>query len=392
MAHELPRQALYDLVWSKAKTEVAKDFGVSDVAVGKACKKANIPVPPRGYWAMREAQRRRLRIPLPARGLGQSDTVTIGQQRGWWPQEPIGELPPPPEFSEPLDAVIRRVQQMAGKVTVPRSLDQPHLLVAKLLEQDEQRRQKVAESKYYWDKPRFEAPAAIRRLRLINALFLALARAGCRPDYRGHDADELFAHVGDQFVRFVIVPVKKGKQYDRMFGDEASSARLPLRLSIESRVDPPPGIGKEWQDTDQQRLESVIQEAVVSIVAFGEVHYRANAISHHEWLVERKHDQEEAIHKARELALRQKREAQLKREQERRQRLFVQARNWRQAADVRAFVAAVREHNEAQLQPGDVEAWAAWALAEADALDPLSASLSDLLVPPEAPRPDPLAE
>lgn len=65
------------------------------------------------------------------------------------------------------------------------------------------------------------------------------------------------------------------------------------------------------------------------------------------------------LHTVRELAERQKREAQLKREQERRQRLFVQARNWRQAADVRAFVAAVREHNEVQLQPGDVEAWAA---------------------------------
>ena len=264
--------------------------------------------------------------------------------------------------------------------------------LAKLLEQDELRRQKVAESKYYWDKPRFEAPAAIRRLRLINALFLALARAGCRPDYRGNDADELFAHVGDQFVRFVIVPIKKSKHYDRMFGDESPSARLPLRLSIESPVDPPPGVSKEWEDTDQQRLESVIPEAVVSILAFGEAHYRANAISHHEWLVERKHDQEEAIRKAKELAERQKHEAQLKQEQERRQRLFVQARNWRQAADVRAFVAAVREHNEAQLQPGDVEAWAAWALAEADALDPLSASLTDLLGPADAERPDTAAE
>jgi hypothetical protein len=392
MAHELSRQALYDLVWSKAKTEAAKDFGVSDVAVGKACKKANIPVPPRGYWAMREAQRLRLRIPLPARGLGQSDTVTIGQQRGWWPQEPIGELPPPPEFPEPMDAVVQRAKQMAGKVTVPRNLDRPHLLVAKLLEHDEQRRQKVAESKYHWDKPRFEAPAAIRRLRLINALFLALARAGCRPDYRGNDADELFAHVGDQFVRFVIVPIKKSKHYDRILGDDSPSARLPLRLSIESPVDPPPGLGKEWQDTDQQRLESIIPEAVVSILAFGEVHYRANAISHHEWLEERKHDQEEAIRKAGELAERQKREAQLKREQERRQRLFVQARNWRQAADVRAFVAAVREHNEAQRHSADLEAWAVWALAEADSLDPLSAPLTDLLGPADAERPDTAAE
>jgi hypothetical protein len=332
---------------------------------------------------MSEALQRRLRMPLPLRGLGQSDTVTIGQQRGWWPQEPIGELPPPPEFSEPIDAVIRRAQQMAGKVTVPRNLDRPHLLMAKLLEQDEQRRQKFAESKYSWDKPRFDAPAAIRRLRLINALFLALARAGCRPDFRGHDADELFAHVGDQVVQFVLEPLKKNKHYDRMFGDEASSARLPLRLAIDSRVDPPPGISKEWQDADERRLEAVIPEAVVSILVFGEVHYRANAISHHEWLVKRKRAQEEAIRAARELAERQALEAQLKREQARRQRLFVEARNWKQAADVRAFVAAVREHAEAQRHAADLDTWAAWALAEADGLDPLIAPLTDLLAPLE---------
>jgi len=128
-----------------------------------------------------------------------------------------------------------------------------------------------------------------------------------------------------------------------------------------------------------RHTEAVIPEAVVSILVFGEVHYRANAINQHEWLVERKHDQEEAIRRARELAERQKREAQLKREQERRQRLFVQARNWKQAADVREFVAAAREHNEVPLHLEELEAWASWALSEAEALDPLSASLTNLL-------------
>jgi hypothetical protein len=154
---------------------------------------------------------------------------------------------------------------------------------------------------------------------------------------------------------------------------------MPLRLAIESRAEGPPGISKEWQDTDKERLEAIIPEAVVSILVFGEVHYRANVMSQHQWLVKRKHDQEEAIRKARELAERQKREAQLKREQERRQHLFVQARNWKQAADVREFVAAVREHDDAQMHSDALVAWASWALAEADALDPLSKPLADLL-------------
>ena len=39
------------LVWEMPTTKVAELFGVSDVAVGKRCKKHGIKKPPRGYWA-----------------------------------------------------------------------------------------------------------------------------------------------------------------------------------------------------------------------------------------------------------------------------------------------------------------------------------------------------
>lgn len=381
MAEVFSRQALYDLLWSKAKTEVAKDLGISDVALGKICKKANIPVPPRGYWAARDARKRPARLALPARGFGQNGTVTIGQERNRYRDEPIGDVPPPPEFSESIETVVERARQLVGRVTVPRNLDRPHHLVAKLVAKDEVRRQKAAESGFSWDKPRFEAPAAQRRLRLINALFLALSRVGCRPDYSGKEADELYAHIGDQVVRFAIVPVKRGRQYDSMFGDEAASPRLPLRLVIESTMDPPPGTGKEWLDADKQSLETVISEAVVSILVFAEAHYRGGTVFRHRRLLERKLEQEEAIRKAKELAEQQKREAELKRQEERRQRLFVQARNWKQANDIREFVAAVRKHKEVESYSVALDAWACWAQSEADTLDPLNADLSDVIDP-----------
>ena len=37
------RQALYELVWSKPTTIVAREFEVSDVAVIKVCGKLNVP-------------------------------------------------------------------------------------------------------------------------------------------------------------------------------------------------------------------------------------------------------------------------------------------------------------------------------------------------------------
>ena len=47
----LTREELYELVWSKPLVELAQDFGLSDVAVAKRCRKLGVPVPGRGYWA-----------------------------------------------------------------------------------------------------------------------------------------------------------------------------------------------------------------------------------------------------------------------------------------------------------------------------------------------------
>jgi hypothetical protein len=47
----ITREELYELVWSKPLIELAQDFGLSDVAVAKRCRKLGVPVPGRGYWA-----------------------------------------------------------------------------------------------------------------------------------------------------------------------------------------------------------------------------------------------------------------------------------------------------------------------------------------------------
>lgn len=44
-------EELSQLVWTKPLQHLAKDFGISDVALGKYCKSRGIDKPPRGYWA-----------------------------------------------------------------------------------------------------------------------------------------------------------------------------------------------------------------------------------------------------------------------------------------------------------------------------------------------------
>ena len=45
------KELLEKLVWEKPTSKIAKDYGVSDVAIAKLCKKYNIDKPGRGYWA-----------------------------------------------------------------------------------------------------------------------------------------------------------------------------------------------------------------------------------------------------------------------------------------------------------------------------------------------------
>lgn len=58
---ELSREELFALVWEKPTREIARDLGLSDVAIGKLCARLQVPKPPRGYRerlvALLEAER-----------------------------------------------------------------------------------------------------------------------------------------------------------------------------------------------------------------------------------------------------------------------------------------------------------------------------------------------
>jgi hypothetical protein len=50
MKKSFTREELYNLVWSKPLTALAKEFNLSDTGLRKVCKKHNIPTPEMGYW------------------------------------------------------------------------------------------------------------------------------------------------------------------------------------------------------------------------------------------------------------------------------------------------------------------------------------------------------
>src|SRR6266850_7061458 len=92
MSHTFSRAELYRLVWSEPLRALAKLIGVSDVAIGKRCREAAVPLPGIGYWAQKQAGKAGPHTPLPPRALGQSDRITIGGRYYYEPGPSDDEL------------------------------------------------------------------------------------------------------------------------------------------------------------------------------------------------------------------------------------------------------------------------------------------------------------
>src|SRR3546814_2543930 len=82
------------------------------------------------------------------------------------------EIPPPPEFTEPLSALLMRVAKLVGRVPPPKRLKKPHREIAQLLAADEERLAKWQKSSYpsSFDQPFSLSPYEQRRLMLLDAV------------------------------------------------------------------------------------------------------------------------------------------------------------------------------------------------------------------------------
>lgn len=89
-------------------TKVSRRHGISDVALAKICRRLNIPVPERGYWARVAAGQKLSQPPLPPRGPGVPQTVQTdpGRGRTWASELKTAELTPAP-VSEVLSSPHR---------------------------------------------------------------------------------------------------------------------------------------------------------------------------------------------------------------------------------------------------------------------------------------------
>lgn len=370
------REELYELVWSEPMIKLAARYGISGNGLAKACRRANIPVPERGYWAKQQAGQDVPKKSLPQSNAGTPARVTI---------QPPSKRPPQPEPS-PVPASVREATENERKadkpITVPATLSNPHRIVGAWLQDD---REKRRESRYDpWRRNLYKAIDATdldkRRLRILSALFKALEARGYKLIVDQYSRRGVEVVLGDekvdlqlseriQQIRRKLTEEEKTKRGYLSTGERWTQEKVPTGELILTFKQPDRyRMMKEWRETPGSPLENRLGEVVAELagmfeelrlIRVGEAEERA-----------RQRKSEEERHRA---------EMERKRETIRYRRLLSQSENWQTAADIRAFVAAVEDTPLANSER--FCAWKTWALGHADRIDPLrSDTLFDLEV------------
>ena len=384
--HRVLIDDLIAFAWSAPMRDLAAKVDLSDVGLRKLLKGYGVPTPPQGHWNRVHAGRP---VPSPAkappRGPGGSERIFIDRRLAGQ----IAEAPPFPvdgPFASarvPEDlAELRELERKAiGKVAAPRSLtDDHHPGLRDVLQAEENRRRKMAENHWHYDKPKFGEPFYQRQLRLLCGLFRALER-------RGHsgwveDSNGQFrARVAIGDTRLSLSLEVRGKHSKEMLsGYYRPSASLPvstaLRLSLGEnlRVD----LSRCWEDRDDARLEAQLADIAADLIVAGEAMFRQSLVEERERLAEEVRRQAEA---------RRKRLAEL--ESRRLEDLKHSGELLREAENIRAVVANVRAAVLAgarEISPDELSRWEEWALGYADRLDPVMSG--QVLTHIRAPEPD----
>lgn len=358
------RQALYDQVWAQPMTKLAKEYGISNVALAKIFKKLNIPYPWRGYWRRKETGKAVKQLPLPANSDPAKQVVTI--HRTIRP-EAVAQM------SEDTSQRVAAEQAPEQKIEVPDRLTKPHRLLSEHL--TEWRSPKVDEYGAIWSgnirqlNIRVSSKGLSRALRIMNTLFSALEARGYPVGIQEGYKKSLGVRINGQPVEFGLEekfqrierPEDKSRRPDpwgyRRY-EYVPTGTLILKIT-EWGAD---GLQKTWSDGKTSKLESSLNDFVVGLLKVAEA-AKARRL---------KQEQEEQLRRE---AERRRQEEESKRQEElaRRQRLEQEAASWVKAQQLRAYLVALKDmliakHGEIQ-SGSQADQWLAWAHQHADRLD-----------------------
>ena len=379
---ELTREELYAQVWAEPMTKLAQRYGLSDRGLAKICTRTGIPVPGRGYWARVQSGQVPRQAKLPKIKAGQKAMVNLNK-RGHILEE-----------TKELQDVAGNIESEAhpdNKIVVPDELIDPLPLVEKTAKS----LRAAGADDHGMVRPRAKRCLDVRVGKesieraacIMDTLLKALDVRGIEliHDGRGEggtqlivDGETLDFHLEEKARREKYQPttaeqkkLDENSYYRYRLPDDKffPSGNLSLKLDIGwwGR-----GLRGTWSDGKRQRVENCLNKFIATA-------YKAAAQKKSARIKRERDERERAEQQRRREILRR----QIEQEQKRVDALTAQARLWQEAQQLRAYVQAARSAGYYALPAitggRNMKEWCAWALEQANRLDPTISSSPSVL-------------
>jgi hypothetical protein len=329
--HTMARTELYEKVWKIPMQKLATEFGLSDVGLAKLCKRHQIPVPGRGYWARIQfgQKLKQIALPVPANSTIETIRIVASEKRLASNEEPRDEQPTPTiEVSSDRPITHRLILRMDNSILRGKK-DERGLPLT--------RRGRVLPLHVSLD-------TLPRALRILDTLFVALDTAGYKIEWPSPYNTRIDVISLDEKVGLSISEIIERKQH-KMTEDEISWQKTDrwwtaprwdymrtgrLKFVVDSVE--VPHLQHAWADRKKQKLENCVGEI---FVAFEKT---ANAVKTY---------RQDCAEAARQRAEEQIRAEKQRRKEEEYNRKFdvlsKHAEAWRKANQLREFAASLKE-------------------------------------------------
>lgn len=339
---------------------------MSDVMLGKICRKLDVPKPPLGYWRKLETSHKTMVPPLPK---AKKDT-----DNGVWIY-PRPETNKPRIKDEKILSEISAEKLPENKITVSDSFHGAHPLVRQTRELLLKGKTDDYGALYSWDRKsyldlRISKNSLTRALLIMDALLRALEKRGFKAEVPKESGKGTFItkeditlkiKLGEEFKRFDYEPTaeekKKGYGYSRYYYVPNGKLIFTIEEYIEAQ--------KAWKDKDHNLLENQLNDIVAGIIKSAELILIKN--------VERQVEEQRRIKERHRRELEEKRRLE---EKARHDELEQQAKSWHKSKILLEYVQACEAEliaDKGEILPGsDEDKWLKWAYAQIDRLNPFT--------------------
>lgn len=367
------REELYQKVWSQPVSQVAKEYGISDVGLAKICRRLKVPLPGLGYWQQKRAGMKVKTPPLRPLPSGQQESSYAFR---------LEKLPIDEQQHAEAERMMEFEELPESRICVPAVSDTFHPLVAKA----EKSLRKARRDINGLLKPRTKKCLSLdvgpdsldRALRIMDTLIKALEARNIKVTIEHVPERTTSVSLLGEVLKISLEEIlflserhpetereRKRKEMlpglDRPVYVFGPSGKLALKIKESFGG----GTRKTWADGKKQKVEDCLNKFVLGLVKAA-LAKRSHRIEDEKRRLEW---QEWERRRAEERQRRLEEEAKV-------QSLMKDVDAWHKSQKIRVYLGAVRDEADKRgddLGPErDLGRWLAWATQYADRIDPLA--------------------